>query len=63
MPAEDDELRRDLTHRFGGALKTFAVARGCARERRTGGTRLAIGKIAPQNVKPSAGELLRHGAQ
>ena len=63
VPAEDDEFRRDLTYRFGGALQSFAIARGCAWERRTRGTCLAIGKIAAQNVKPSAGELLRHGAQ
>jgi hypothetical protein len=63
MPTQDDEFRRDLTHCFGGALQALPIARGCARERRTSGTYLAIRKIAAQNVKPSASEGLSNGAQ
>src|SRR4029077_2636240 len=45
------------------ALQSLAIACGCAREWRTGGAHLAVGKIATQNVKPCARESLRHGAQ
>lgn len=63
VPTEDDEFRCDLTHCFGGALQSLPIARGCARERRTGGVHLAIRKIAAQNVKSGAGECFRYRAQ
>jgi len=46
MPAQHDVIRRDLAHCFGRKSQSFAVARGCARERRTRGTHLTIRKIA-----------------
>ena len=63
VAAEYDEFRRDLTHRFSGALQSLAIAWGGARERRTGRTHLAIGKIAAQNMKSRSGELFRYRAQ
>ena len=62
MPAEDDTSRRNLAHGVGGLTQSFAIAGRCAGKRRSGGTQLAIGKIAAQDVKSRLRKCLCHGA-